>query len=156
MDSDLIKQLLSNPETLKALKEAILELENKPVKKTAIKKKVPAKKTPVKKAPVKKKRVKKAAIKKVPAKRQPSKRINKNDREYGRKNFVDDLTEAIYEKIGNKKVNLIQLSKKQKKIVKPKRLPEKLQKRKCVDCDKLFETNGSYLCNSCLKGKGKD
>ena len=146
MDNDkieMLKQLLSDPDIKKVVKELIDEPEQVVVKKP--------RKRVVKKSVVEattKKIVKKASKKS--RKKNPN---NKNDPNFGRDYFYDDLSEATVEEINGKKVDLIANSKKLKAKKKNTRVISTGSVEKdCEKCNKKFDSFGGYLCDRCLKG----
>jgi hypothetical protein len=145
MDSDkiaLLKELLADKDVKETLKKILLE--DKPPK-TA--KKKPAKK--VKTTDVKNKVVSEDSFK------TNKKIVDKLSKEYGRRIFKDDLSEAIEEEIDGEVINLVEESKKISKVVKKKPIREKKKKPNltCTQCNKKFSGFGGYLCDNCLRGR---
>lgn len=154
--AELLKELLSDPETIETLKKMLL------VDTKTTKKRVPAKKkAAVKKKPVARKaRTKKVEVEPVVEKpkrgRKPKPQVEEQN------GFVDDLTEAVTEVINKKRVNLVaaskKLSKKMKDVVRqprPSSINSNTVKRVC-DCGKEFDSFGGYLCDKCLRGRSSN
>lgn len=152
MDSNdkinLLRELLSDKDVKETLKKILLE--DEPPK--TIKKKAVAKKTPVKKKTVSKN---KEVSEETNSFKTNKKILDKNSKEYGRRSFKDDLSEAIEEEIDGKIVNLIQESKKISKKAKKKPIREKKKPLNltCSQCNKKFHGLCGYLCDQCIKGK---
>lgn len=151
--AELLKLLLSDPETAETLKKILAEDEKpkrKPVKKKPVKKAVPTPTTPVRKRVTKDKKLVK----------EPEENFRtdyKEKEEVVLKEFVDDLTLAVTEIIDGEEVNLIDDSKKFSK--KMKRVKPKVRERaksketsKTCECGAKFKSFG-YLCDKCLKGR---
>lgn len=156
MDSNdkinLLRELLSDKDVKETLKRILLE--DEPPK--TIKKKPIVKKTPVKKKTVRKTVSKNKDISEEANSFKTNKKIlDKNSKEYGRRFFKDDLSEAIEEEIDGKIINLVQESKKISKKVKKKPIREKKKSLNltCSQCNKKFHGLCGYLCDQCIKGK---
>ena len=151
MDNDkinLLRELLSDKDVKETLKKILLEDEPpKTIKKTPV-----VKKTPVKKKTVNKN---KEVEEETNDFKTNKKILDKHSKEYGRRYFKDDLSEATEEEIDGKIVNLIQESKRISKKAKKKPIREKKKPLNltCSQCNKKFHGLCGYLCDQCIKGK---
>lgn len=149
MDNDkinLLRELLSDKDVKETLKKILLEDEPpKTIKKKAV----------VKKKVLQKRTTKKNQVLEQDSFKTNKKILDKNSREYGRRSFKDDLSEATEEEVDGKIVNLIQESKRISKKAKKKPIREKKKPLNltCSQCNKKFHGLCGYLCDQCIKGK---